>query len=271
MNTESKMTHSYDFELAALIGIHEALLYQDIAFWCGVNAEKPECNHDGFSWMFHSVTKFMARFPELTRDQIRRALQRLENLGLIASGCYNKRLRDKWYRVAKDLQTAKCDLQTANHDSANTNGDSVDIIGDSADIIGDSADSKSAPFGVDAKLICVPAQMNLCSTTNHLASVPKSFGVDAKPIKDINKPMTGILEKEQQQSSSSAQLLINSDHYNTISERTTGFDKGQLLDLVSEGVSEVDIATYVYMSSIQGDVSWKQVYEVFQRKVKREQ
>lgn len=259
MNTESNMTHSYDFELAALIGIHEALLYHDIAFWCGVNAKKPECNHDGFSWMFHSVTKFMARFPELTRDQIRRALQRLENLGLIASGCYNKRLRDKWYRVAKDLQTAKCDLQTANHDSANTNGDSVDIIGD-------SADSKSAPFGVDAKLICVPAQINLCSTTNHLASVPKSFGVDAKPIKDINEPITGILEKEQQQSSSSAQLLINSDHYKAISERTTGFDKGQLLELVDGGVSEVNIATHVYKSSIQGDVSWQQVYEFFQRR-----
>ena len=252
MNTESRTTHSYDFELAALIGIHEAVLYQDIAFWCNVNVDKPECIHDGVPWMFHSVSSFMKRFPELTKDQIRRALNRLETLGLIVSGCFNKKGYDrtKWYRPVKDLQTAKADLQTAN---------------------GDSADIKTASFGTDAKSICVPAQMELCSSPNHLALTPNPFGTDARPIQNKNKSIIGILEKKRQQSSSSAQLLKNSVYYSMISERTIGFDEGQLFELVSGGVSEVDIADYVYTNLIQGDVSWLQVYEVFQKRIKYEQ
>ena len=101
--------HSYDFELARIIGIHEALLFQDIDYWCRENAANPKCHHDGFVWMFHSVSDFSIRYPELTQHQIRRALERLEKRGLIATGNYNvmKADRTKWYRPLVNMYDAK--------------------------------------------------------------------------------------------------------------------------------------------------------------------
>jgi hypothetical protein len=105
--------HSFDPQIAARVGVNAAVLYQNIVWWCAKNAANRRNEHEGRFWTYNSVKAWAELFPYLTGSQIRLALEKLENDGLILSGNFNEFGcdRTKWYCPSEQI-----------HLSENTNG-----------------------------------------------------------------------------------------------------------------------------------------------------
>ena len=91
--------HSFDPMIAKQVGVNAAVIYQNILWWAEKNAANGKHEHDGLWWTYNSITAFEELFPYMTAKQIRTALTKLEDDGLVAVGCYNKSQYDrtKWY------------------------------------------------------------------------------------------------------------------------------------------------------------------------------
>lgn len=97
------MNHSFDVDIAKEYGLHCAIILQNIVFWIEKNKANEKHFHDGTYWTYNSVKAFGDMFPYLTAKQIRTALQRLEDDGLIKTGNYNTLDYDrtKWYSLTE--------------------------------------------------------------------------------------------------------------------------------------------------------------------------
>lgn len=91
--------HSFDPDIARQVGVNAAVIYQNIYWWCEKNAANGKHLHDGRYWTYNSVTAFDDLFPYFTRKQIRGALDKLLDSGLLLSGNFNSSAYDrtKWY------------------------------------------------------------------------------------------------------------------------------------------------------------------------------
>jgi len=96
--------HAFDPEIASLVGVNAAVIFQNIVWWCERNAIKGRNIHDDNAWTFNSVTAFGDLFPYLTAKQIRTALAKLEDSELVQVDNFNTDNRDrtKWYAVHPD-------------------------------------------------------------------------------------------------------------------------------------------------------------------------
>lgn len=96
------MEHSFDINIAKEYGITEAILLKNLYFWVKKNALNKTNAHDGRYWTFNSVKAFSGFFPYLNERQIKYALKKLKDCGLIITGNYNndKRLRTLWYTLS---------------------------------------------------------------------------------------------------------------------------------------------------------------------------
>ncbi|AVX04315.1 hypothetical protein MXMO3_01790 [Maritalea myrionectae] len=95
--------HSFDPEVAKIVGVNAATIYQNIAFWIEKNQANEKHLYDGQYWTYNSVKAFGEQFPYLSADQIRNALKKLVEQGFIVKGDYNKANFDKtrWYGLGK--------------------------------------------------------------------------------------------------------------------------------------------------------------------------
>lgn len=95
------MEHSFDIEVAKELGVNCAVILKHIYFWVEKNKANEKNYFDGRYWTYNSVKAFEEIFPYLTNKQIRGALDRLEEHGLIMVGCHNDDPYDKtlWYSV----------------------------------------------------------------------------------------------------------------------------------------------------------------------------
>lgn len=93
------MQHSFDVELAKEYGILEAILMQNIYFWIEKNKANNKHFYDDRYWTYNSRKAFSEMFPYASEKQIRRALEKLENLNILITGKYNKQWSDRtlWY------------------------------------------------------------------------------------------------------------------------------------------------------------------------------
>ncbi len=144
------MVYQFDTEVAALVGADAAAVFQNIAFWCSKNAANGKHLHDGRYWTFNSVRALAELFPWLSAAQVRNALRKLVDAGLLVKGCYNKTAYDRtaWYAIGE----------------------------------------KGLAFS--AASICQNAQINLSAGTNQfeLSSEPiPDEKTDSKPVKNTNK------------------------------------------------------------------------------------
>lgn len=98
--------HTFNPDVAVQVGINAAVIYENILWWCERNAVKGRNIHDGNAWTFNSVSAFGKLFPYLTAKQIRTALDRLQDAGLLDVGNFNEDQRDrtKWYAPAKGTE-----------------------------------------------------------------------------------------------------------------------------------------------------------------------
>lgn len=91
--------HSFDPEIAKIVGVNAAVIYQNLVWWTQKNAANERHYYDGRYWTYNSVKAFDSLFPYLTAKQIRTALEKLEQANLIVSGNFNQSAYDrtKWY------------------------------------------------------------------------------------------------------------------------------------------------------------------------------
>jgi hypothetical protein len=91
--------HSFEPEIAARVGVNAAVLYQNILWWSRKNAANGRHIMDGYAWTYNSRRAFADLFPYMTEKQIRTALDRLLECGLLVKGEYNAASYDRtnWY------------------------------------------------------------------------------------------------------------------------------------------------------------------------------
>lgn len=86
--------------LACEIGLNEALVLQQIHYW--MNSSKNF--FEGRYWVYNSVSEWQTQFPFWSESTTKRALVRLEKLGLVDIGDFNSDAWDKtkWYSINYD-------------------------------------------------------------------------------------------------------------------------------------------------------------------------
>ena len=97
------MMHFFKTEIADIYGINAAILLQNILYWCEHNRVNDKHFHDGHYWTYNSMKAFKEQFSYMGDKQIRNALKKLKDEGLILSGNYNKSSYDKtlWYTITE--------------------------------------------------------------------------------------------------------------------------------------------------------------------------
>ena len=95
--------HSFDPEIAERVGVNAATIYQNIVYWIEKNEANDKHCYDGQYWTYNSVKAFGDQFPYLSAKQIKTAINKLIEQGLIVKGDYNKANFDKtcWYGLAQ--------------------------------------------------------------------------------------------------------------------------------------------------------------------------
>lgn len=95
------LVHHFNVQVAEELGVNAAILAANVQFWCAKNEanESKRHFHDGRYWTFNSVSALEKLFPYLTIKQIRTALDKCVENGLLLCGQFNndKRDRTKWY------------------------------------------------------------------------------------------------------------------------------------------------------------------------------
>lgn len=97
------MEHSFDVELAKEIGVNPAIIFKNILFWINKNQANEKHFYDGKYWTYNSIKAFKELFPYMSEKSIRNSLKKLEDLGFIETGNFNKSPYDrtKWYSLKK--------------------------------------------------------------------------------------------------------------------------------------------------------------------------
>ncbi len=95
--------HMFEPQIAKEYGVNAAIIFQNLAYWIEHNRANETNFHDGRYWTYNSVRAFAELFPYLTDKQIRGALKKLEEGGMILVGNYNKSAYDRtrWYALAE--------------------------------------------------------------------------------------------------------------------------------------------------------------------------
>ena len=95
------MIHSFDSDVAKVVGVKGAILLNHIHWWVEKNKANEMNYHDGCYWTYNSAKAYSTLFPYLTSKTIQRELQKLEYEGYIKTGCYNNKStnRTKWYTL----------------------------------------------------------------------------------------------------------------------------------------------------------------------------
>jgi hypothetical protein len=95
------MIHSFDVEEAKKLGVVEATILYNLKFWIAHNKANDKHFYNDRTWTYNSVKAFAILFPYLSEKQIRRAIEKLEEMQVIISGNYNTSSydRSKWYAL----------------------------------------------------------------------------------------------------------------------------------------------------------------------------
>lgn len=93
--------HSFDPQIAAQVGLNAAVIYQNLFFWIEKNEANGHNFKDGRYWTYNSIAAFAKLFPYFTEKQIRTALDKLLDGGLILKGNYSDDRYDRtaWYAL----------------------------------------------------------------------------------------------------------------------------------------------------------------------------
>lgn len=98
-----------DKTLAALIGLNEAIVLQQIEYWTNIKEKADTKNKktikenyaDGFYWTYNTIEEWSEEFPFWSYDTVKRTLKKLRDNNYVITGNYNEKAYDRtlWYRV----------------------------------------------------------------------------------------------------------------------------------------------------------------------------
>lgn len=102
---EDAAFHGFDAKIAVAVSVNSAIIYRNIVFWVRHNETNGKNFHDGRYWTYNSLAAFGSQFPYLTLKQIRTALDRLIEVGLVVKGNYakDKFKRANWYSLGETI------------------------------------------------------------------------------------------------------------------------------------------------------------------------
>lgn len=94
--------HSFNTHVADVCGVHAALVLYQLPLLINRDTADGGNFHDGRYWTRQSIDELRKTFPYLTANQIRTAIDRLENCGYIVKGNYNRNRHDQtaWYAIS---------------------------------------------------------------------------------------------------------------------------------------------------------------------------
>lgn len=110
IRSPSHETHSFNVQIASECGLHEAVLYQHILYWCRLNRSKGQNFIDGKTWSYMDNDEIMHMLPYMTRKTLLEAVKKLKDYGYIlveqfgrpqaGTGELNKFNKVNWYTIA---------------------------------------------------------------------------------------------------------------------------------------------------------------------------
>lgn len=108
MTNKSNREHSFDYELASIVGLEKAILLKNISYWIGENERRNQTQylHHERWWTEESLTSLAEKYPYMKRASIGRWMQELHNAGWIRmigiSGGKNKYSTGKVFELWND-------------------------------------------------------------------------------------------------------------------------------------------------------------------------
>jgi hypothetical protein len=92
-------------QLACKLGLNESVILQQIHYWLGINEKANNNFKDGKYWTFNSYEEWQKQFPFWSISTIQRTISKLEKMGLLIIGNYNKLKidRTKWYTINYEM------------------------------------------------------------------------------------------------------------------------------------------------------------------------
>lgn len=92
-------------ELAVAIGLNEAIVLQQVHYWCKINADTKRNYRDGYYWVYNSFPAWHKQFPWWSEKTVKTIFAKLERKSLLISANYNRSSMDrtKWYRINYDV------------------------------------------------------------------------------------------------------------------------------------------------------------------------
>lgn len=102
MSIHSGHTHSYDVGVAKSIGVNAAIVFNHIVYWLRINASKSHNIKEGKVWMYESQRDIADFLEYLTLDEVKKAIVKILESGLLIKGNFNSNAFDKtaWYTTA---------------------------------------------------------------------------------------------------------------------------------------------------------------------------
>jgi uncharacterized phage protein (TIGR02220 family) len=104
MNKLSNNIHCFSVAVATEIGLEEAILLANIAYWVDKNMANGKHLFNGKHWTYNSHNAFLTLFPYLkSRKKIEKIIKNLTDLNLIEKGYFNKSSYDRttWYSLTE--------------------------------------------------------------------------------------------------------------------------------------------------------------------------
>lgn len=87
--------------LAAMIGLNESIVLQQVHYWLKIKENKNQDYIDGHYWVYNTYEQWGEQFPFFSIRTLRRVFTSLEKKGLLLARNYNKAGFDKtkWYSI----------------------------------------------------------------------------------------------------------------------------------------------------------------------------
>ena len=100
------MNHSFNVEIACMLGMTKAVILENINFWICHNKANQKNFIDGKYWTYNSARAYKELFPYLSESSIQKSLKQLIADGYLLKGNYNKIGFDRtgWYAFTEKTE-----------------------------------------------------------------------------------------------------------------------------------------------------------------------
>ena len=175
------MNHYFSVSIAEKCGVHSAIVFNYIAYWVGLNESDERNYYEGKYWMFNTKKAFAEVFPYMTERQIRYAIDKLIESGLIVSGSFNKKAFDHtlWYTLSDSAKTIE---QFCPFDMTNLSNRTAENVNSSDNFV-NSSDNFVKPIPVNIlQLNKQQLNNNIISCENEKKTSRKADKIDYEKI-----------------------------------------------------------------------------------------